>query len=753
MSILSKRPLLSLCFSFAAGMLLSALAVLNDLPKFLIAFFLFLPPTLLFLLFFLQKRTWVYPLLLSAVFLFGFFRGVTYESTHLRAFREAKPGSVFTFSGEVLTEEETDRDSTRCLLRGSVSGTHGKDILFYCDFYGEERPERGEWIEATVSPYVTEQAASFYGQGVAGYASCRSLFRVTGRADETLAYRARTLLITLREGAEERIEEAGGPLYSALLLGREEALSPADRLAFRRIGASHLLSVSGLHLVIVCSFFVLLLSFLAVPRILRFFLVLLLIFGYGALAGFPLPLLRAAVMLLCVELSRVARRIPDSMTSLALALALLLLFSPSSVYSIGLWLSFAATLGIVVSASVFPEMMARKQKNASRLLLYIRASLLTTLGATLFTLVLTLFFFGEFSLISPLSNLILGPLTTLILFLGVFLLPLGRIPLLSEASHLLGEATLSLVRLLSSPSDLLVPLGEPVVQAGILLSLSLLAGALLFPIRLKERAGEERRERRKRERRLLRTLYLSSSGGVLLFLLIALMITANIKSFVYKKSNFSDIMLCQNGFSVDLILVSGDSDQEHELLALLQENNLCEVDKLYLAGDPERSIQTACELSKRVSVRKVCLLSPAPPEGSAALALLPEAEREGRFRVSYDDTPTEEGAFDLLSYHTRQRGDLHRDEFAFSLLLSGKKLLYATSDYLSRTEEEGRNRLTGEADYLIIGAYPRMSAEGALLFPGEKTTVIEAYPSVFRYHPKSNPREILSPTVFSLVFP
>ena len=90
-------------------------------------------------------------------------------------------------------------------------------------------------------------------------------------------------------------DEAG--FATALFTGNHDALDGQTRLAFRRLGISHLLAVSGLHLSIVVGGADFLLRTLTVPRRKKNVILILLTLFFAAICGFSASIMRAAIML------------------------------------------------------------------------------------------------------------------------------------------------------------------------------------------------------------------------------------------------------------------------------------------------------------------------------------------------------------------------------------------------------------------------------------------------------------------------
>ena len=263
------------------------------------------------------------------------------------------------------------------------------------------------------------------------------------------------------------LEDTG--LVSALLIGDRTYLSSDLSHAFRNLGISHTLAVSGLHLGILCGSLIWLLRRLRLPRRAELPILLPILLFYMALVGSP-SVLRAGGMLVFTFFAYPMGRRRDSVTSLLATVGVICLISPESVLDIGLLLSFFATLGILLIALPLSE----KIRPLPRLIRIPCSALAVTGGATLFTLPFSVWYFGEWAILSPIANLILVPIITLLLYLAPILLLFSPIPPLAHAPALL-------IRLLSAllgwigefvgESDLLLPLNLPVI--GILAAISM----------------------------------------------------------------------------------------------------------------------------------------------------------------------------------------------------------------------------------------------------------------------------------------
>ena len=145
-------------------------------------------------------------------------------------------------------------------------------------------------------------------------------------------------------------------IFLALLLGDQNEISQPLRQAFNRTGTTHVLSVSGLHLVILAAFFAAVFFWLlrrSAWLLLRLnalkvavFLSTLPIIGYVWLAESSPATDRSAIMILAYMFLVLLDRHRDVYSALTLAALIILVDSPLQLYSVSFQLSFLAVWGL-----------------------------------------------------------------------------------------------------------------------------------------------------------------------------------------------------------------------------------------------------------------------------------------------------------------------------------------------------------------------------------------------------------------------
>jgi competence protein ComEC len=219
-------------------------------------------------------------------------------------------------------------------------------------------------------------------------------------------------------------------LLTALTLGDREAIDPDLRERFQRVGVSHVLAISGLHIgMVATAAFALMYRLLVwIPVLPRnawvrksaALITIVPVVGYGVLAGFTPSTQRAVLMVLVLLATFWVGRPPNWLNVLALAAVLILLVFPPALAQVSFQLSFSAVLAIVLGLQAMPLPRPDPQaplwrRIGARLVALMGVSSLAILG----TLPLAMYYFNQVSWVGPLTNLVVVPLV------GMMVVPAG----------------------------------------------------------------------------------------------------------------------------------------------------------------------------------------------------------------------------------------------------------------------------------------------------------------------------------------
>ena len=253
-----------------------------------------------------------------------------------------------------------------------------------------------------------------------------------GRADPLygLALRWRE---KLGAAADALFGDSAG-VAKGMLFGDRDDVHYLEFLAFRRSGLLHLLTVSGLHVGVVCGAALRLIR--GRRKWLRFLLSALVLLLFCLLTGLSPSSLRAAIMLLVVRFSRLLDRQDDPLSEIGCALTLLLLVNPSFLFAPGFRLSFGAIWGLACLTDPMLRLLHGRSEGLGGLLA-------GAVGVFLGTMPLQSVTGGEVSLVGVLLSLLALPAAPLFLipgWLAVLLYPL--MPAAARALALLPQGVL-----------------------------------------------------------------------------------------------------------------------------------------------------------------------------------------------------------------------------------------------------------------------------------------------------------------------
>lgn len=261
---------------------------------------------------------------------------------------------------------------------------------------------------------------------------------------------------------QKHVHEKEYKLCSALFLGNARLFPEEDKYNFRLLGLSHMLAVSGLHLSILAGGIDFVLDKTKISKRKKHVAMVIMIFTYAGITGFSSSVKRAALMLILMHLSFLIAKRYDSVTSLCGAAALICLISPNAIFDIGLWLSFFSTYGIVTVAAPldrrFQAAVEASTSFAKKSFLKLIAALLFGIVPVIFSLPVVWISYGEFAILSPISNILFTPLLLIILQICPFVLILSFFqPVAALAGYIVtlaASAMLSLAELLAPYSPI-----------------------------------------------------------------------------------------------------------------------------------------------------------------------------------------------------------------------------------------------------------------------------------------------------------
>lgn len=296
----------------------------------------------------------------------------------------------------------------------------------------------------------------------------------------------------LTESVQEIFPSDLAQELTACLTGDTVQMDTELKNQFRRSGLSHLLAVSGLHLSIISCAVLYVLNAFKIKKRISYLIAISVIVLFMVMTGFSPSVVRAGIMTIIILAGKIINRKADSLNSLGFACLIMCLFRPYSAVDVGFMLSVAATLGLIVFTPFFQRYFGRKLKAIENEKLrhaakFITDSLTVSFSALIPTIPVTLVFFKEISVVSPISNLLVMQLFSIFMIFGAvaaLLSMFGFLSFLGKPFEIIalitGRVINYIIKFMSSLSFATVKLPYTFVAVWICMVLLLTAFALLL---------------------------------------------------------------------------------------------------------------------------------------------------------------------------------------------------------------------------------------------------------------------------------
>ncbi|MDR0892422.1 MAG: competence protein ComEC family protein [Mediterranea sp.] len=383
-----------------------------------------------------HSRRWLFG---ACAALFCFAGGWVAMSAQLSRAQYPFPSGETVYRVRLTTRPEAKSRSLLC--RARLADPVRRDVLLYLapDSLAARLTAGSElWVSTCLRPpadihpsdgfdyarYLLHRGVSATGYVASG--RWRLLPVAPVRSLHTLAatYRERVVALYHRLGFEG---DALGVL-SALTLGQKTELGPSIRESYATAGVSHILALSGLHLGLLYA----LLLFLLRPllrvgvggRWLRAFFIIVALGAFAFFTGLSASVVRSACMFSLLALAGGLGRKALSFNTLVATAWVMLLLRPSWLFDVGFQLSFAAVLAI---AGLYGPLLWRCPftHQVGR---YVWGMCSVSVAAEVGTAPLVACYFASFPSYFLLTNLLVIPFITLILYLAIVLLLLTPWP-------------------------------------------------------------------------------------------------------------------------------------------------------------------------------------------------------------------------------------------------------------------------------------------------------------------------------------
>lgn len=298
-------------------------------------------------------------------------------------------------------------------------------------------PGDGFTVEAELSDAQQDGSYYYWADGVYLLAYGKGEPEITPKGYIPFRYFPRRISHCLKETLNACVPTDALGYAVALTTGDRSGLSNLEKAHLKTSGIYHALALSGMHLTTLLGAVFLLVRKKRNRACWGISIAIL----FTLVTGAAPSMVRACVMQCLVLIAPLMDREEDTPTSLGVAALLLMLQNPCCILGWGMQLSFTSMAGIILLSEKLQHKMLgdrtvwnQRPKVLQRFHRSVTASFSATLSATIVSLPLMMLYFGMFSLVSPVTNLLTGwavtwtfQLSLLTGILGTFLPGAGRI--------------------------------------------------------------------------------------------------------------------------------------------------------------------------------------------------------------------------------------------------------------------------------------------------------------------------------------
>ena len=650
-------------------------------------------------------------------------RGHLYYNRGSNAF-EQYYGNEVTANITVLETLYDSRYSSTMRVR--VNTLYGERINSYaileCDYEAGYRI--GDIIEIPISVHSLAEleAEGFYTE----YSSLSYGFLAYCRSeqDNGRLVKIESSLVKKIQEFNERIcadivhylgDRAGG-LASALALGNQRYVSEDISRDFRRTGLAHILALSGSHIILIIGTADTLLWRFFVGKRVRSFVLFLLVPLYVIFVMVPIPALRAGIMYMLFLLSYFLGDDADAVTNLFLSVFIIVLLMPSAVFSASLWMSFAATLLMVLLMPLISHVLSVtrskiKSKWAFDIARAVALAAITAILGTGANIIFSYALFGSLSVVSIVTNVIFGPILTILLVVYYIFVPFIGVPqvaeLLSVPIRAVSEFVLDSIYEISLLKYSTISLKSAYAQV---ICIAAFAAVILFLLL-------------KIKRKLMVSIPLIALTACLVIFHIDFATDSKVTlKYAVRGSNEQAVLMCGDTFSI-IDVSDGRYSNFRHAVDLAKENGASEIESIVLTHYHSYHLPALRRIFDMEIVRYLILPMPSDEDDRSVLQdLMLLCEEKNVISVIVDDDSRiklSESVFYEPVLNDMIKRSAH-PTLAYALHIGDESVLYIGASSDESDEFWIVEEWAGRADKLVFGRHgPVPKSEYELWIPSE----------------------------------
>lgn len=331
------------------------------------------------------------------------------------------------------TEKTRSNSYTVKIIESNITNTSNTKIIIYtssnCDLqYGDIIQISGEFSKGDL-------ARNYKGFSYRNYLKQSKIYG-TLYAKDTKVLGHKSSFMEKIYNLKKRLYKVLDNLYKedskaflqGILLGDSDNLDDEIKENFKNSSMSHVLAISGMHVSYIIIGVQIILDKLINSRKLKNYMIIAILGFFVLITGAAPSCIRACIMNGMLLLSQNFYRKNNFYVTIAFTFIVLLFINPFNIFSVGMWLSFCGTIGIVLFHKFLRRFIECKFKIKSKFLKSFLDVLFVSFSAQILIIPIMVYFFNTVSVTFFISNLmiyfLIGPILALgyiSLMIGVFL--------------------------------------------------------------------------------------------------------------------------------------------------------------------------------------------------------------------------------------------------------------------------------------------------------------------------------------------
>lgn len=235
--------------------------------------------------------------------------------------------------------------------------------------------------------------------------------------------------LAMIKNIEKLLEEKEQQIVKGLILGDTTSLEETLKEKFQIANISHVLAVSGMHIIYIIIGIEMVLKKWLGKRNVKYIVMIGLLF-YMSITGFTSSIVRAGIMGMMNLIAFLVYRKNDIWTSIAISLGIILIQNPYAITGVGLQLSYLGTIGIILFHKnvkqyldnikiIKKNIQIKQSKQISKMTENLKDMVAVTISAQIMILPIMLYHFNMIGIYFILANILVSVIIAPIMFLSI----------------------------------------------------------------------------------------------------------------------------------------------------------------------------------------------------------------------------------------------------------------------------------------------------------------------------------------------